>query len=49
MEENSLTRPGLENIQEERLENSLRPQTFDEYLGQNKVKENMQIYIFKCI
>lgn len=45
MEENSLIRPELENAQEERLENSLRPQTFEEYLGQNKVKENMQIYI----
>ena len=45
MEENSLIRPELENLQEERLENSLRPQTFEEYLGQNKVKENMQIYI----
>lgn len=45
MEENSVIRPELENIQEEKLENSLRPQTFEEYLGQNKVKENMQIYI----
>lgn len=45
MEENSLIRPELENRQEERLENSLRPQCLDEYIGQTKVKENMKIYI----
>lgn len=45
MEENSLIRPELENGQEERLENTLRPQTLDEYIGQTKVKENMKIYI----
>ena len=28
-----------------RLENTLRPQTLDEYIGQDKVKENMKIYI----
>ena len=41
----SLVRPELENRQEERLENSLRPQTLEEYIGQTKVKENMKIYI----
>ena len=45
IEENKLTSPNLENIQEENLENSLRPQTLSEYIGQHKVKENMQIYI----
>lgn len=45
MEENSLIRPQLEDRQEERLENSLRPQNLDEYIGQTKVKENMKIYI----
>lgn len=45
MEENSLIRPELENGQEERLENSLRPQKLEEYIGQSKVKENMKIYI----
>ena len=45
MEENSLIRPELESRQEERMENSLRPQTLSEYIGQHKVKENMQIYI----
>lgn len=45
MDENKLTSPNLENIQEENLENSLRPQTLEEYIGQNKVKENMKIYI----
>ena len=45
MEENSLIKPEIENIQEERLETSLRPQNLGEYIGQTKVKENMKIYI----
>lgn len=45
MEENKLISPELENKQEETLENSLRPKTLDEYIGQSKVKENMKIYI----
>ena len=44
-EENKLIRPELENKQEERMENSLRPQFLKEYIGQDKVKENMKIYI----
>ncbi len=28
-----------------RMEGSLRPQTFDEYIGQTKVKENLRIFI----
>lgn len=45
MEENKIISPELESGQEERLENTLRPQTLKEYIGQNKVKENMKIYI----
>lgn len=45
MEEEKLTSPELENEQEEKMENSLRPQTLSEYIGQTKVKENMAIYI----
>ena len=45
MEEERLINPELENSGEERLENSLRPKTLDEYIGQDKVKENMKIYI----
>ena len=45
MDENNLMSPELENGIEERLENTLRPQTLEEYIGQNKVKENMKIYI----
>ena len=45
MEENNLMSPKLESNIEERLENSLRPQTLEEYIGQSKVKENMKIYI----
>ena len=29
---------------EERLEQSLRPATFDEYVGQEKIVENFQVY-----
>ncbi len=45
MEENNLIRPELENIEEERLENTLRPKTLKEYIGQDKVKENLKVYI----
>ena len=45
MEETFNIRPEIENGQEERLENSLRPQSLNEYIGQTKVKENMKIYI----
>ncbi len=45
MEEERIISPELENRNEERLENTLRPQTLKEYIGQNKVKENMKIYI----
>lgn len=33
------------NENEEKMENSLRPKTLSEYIGQDKVKENMKIYI----
>ena len=39
--EDRIISPELENKGEERLENSLRPKTLDEYIGQEKVKENM--------
>ena len=45
MEENKIISPELEDGQEERFENTLRPKTLDEYIGQTKVKENMKIYI----
>ncbi len=45
VEENKIISPELENIEEERLEKSLRPKTLDEYIGQDKVKENMKVYI----
>ncbi len=45
MDENNLMSPNIESTQEERLENSLRPQTLEEYIGQSKVKKNMKIYI----
>lgn len=45
LEENKLMRPELENVEEIRLENSLRPKVLQDYIGQDKVKENMKIYI----
>ena len=45
MEENKLIRPELQDVTEERMENTLRPKTLKEYIGQDKVKENMKIYI----
>ena len=45
MQEERIINPDLKNELEERLENSLRPASLDEYIGQDKVKENMKIYI----
>ncbi len=45
MDENKIINPELEDIQEERLETTLRPKTLSEYIGQTKVKENMKVYI----
>ena len=45
MDDERLINPELESAGEERLENSLRPKTLDEYIGQDKIKENMKIYI----
>ena len=45
MNEDRIINPELEDIGEEKLENTIRPQTLDEYIGQDKVKENMKVYI----
>ena len=45
MDNENLTKPEIENSQEEILEKTLRPQTLKEYIGQTKVKESMKIYI----
>ena len=45
MDDNKLISPELEGSGELTLENTLRPQTLNEYIGQTKVKENMKIYI----
>ena len=45
MEEDRITNPELEDAREEKLEKTLRPQTLDEYIGQDKVKENLKVYI----
>lgn len=45
MNNENLSRPELSDIQEEKFEKTLRPQTLQEYIGQTKVKESMKIYI----
>ena len=45
MENENITSPELESSEEERLETSLRPKALKEYIGQDKVKENMKVYI----
>ena len=45
MDEENLINPELINEEENRLENSSRPKTLSEYIGQTKVKENMKVYI----
>ena len=45
MEDNKIISPELENLDEETVEKSLRPKTLSEYIGQDKVKENMKVYI----
>ncbi len=45
MKQDRITSPEVENVVEQSLEKSLRPQTLNEYIGQSKVKENMKIYI----
>jgi len=32
-------------VEEKEIENNLRPQTFDAYIGQEKIKDNLKIYI----
>ena len=45
MEDEKIITPELNGVDEERLENSLRPKTLSEYIGQTKIKEKMKIYI----
>ena len=45
MEENKIINPELVSFDEEKLEKTLRPQILEEYIGQDKAKENMKVYI----
>ncbi len=42
--ENRIVTPGFTETDKE-IENSLRPKTLNEYIGQEKVKENLKVYI----
>ncbi len=43
--ESRLVTPDVSGSEEETYESSLRPRTMKDYIGQDKVKENLQIYI----
>ena len=43
--ENRITSPDYQNSQDREVEFSLRPKTLSEYIGQQKVKENLSVYI----
>lgn len=45
MEGNERFITSTKNLTDAEIENSLRPTTFDEYIGQNKVKESLSVYI----
>ena len=45
MDKNNIIDPSLENDFEENQENDLRPQTLSEYIGQEKVKDKMKVFI----
>ena len=45
MEDDRIISPEIEDISEERLENYLRQKILEEYVGQDKVKENLKVYI----
>ena len=45
MKDEMLIDPVIKDEQEEKLETSLRPQVLKDYIGQNKVKESMEVYI----
>lgn len=45
MKDSQLINPAVVDNNEEKLETTLRPQLLDEYIGQDKVKESMKIYI----
>ena len=45
MDDERIISPEIEDAVEERMENSLRPKLLEEYVGQDKVKENLKVYI----
>jgi Holliday junction DNA helicase RuvB len=45
MNERSLNTTGFNRDEDEEIERKLRPSTFDGYIGQEKVKRNMQVFI----
>ena len=45
MDKNNLVDPSVQNEFDDSQENDLRPQTLNEYIGQEKVKDNMKVFI----
>ena len=49
MENNDRFITSTKNLTDAEIENSLRPTSFDEYIGQTKVKESLSVYILSLI
>ncbi len=45
MDKNNLVDPSVQNEFDDSQESDLRPQTLNEYIGQEKVKDNMKVFI----
>ena len=45
MDDERIISPEIEDAIEERMENSLRPKLLEEYVGQDKLKEDLKVYI----
>ena len=45
MREEKIINPEIQDNAEENLEKTLRPQLLNEYIGQTKIKESMEIFI----
>ena len=45
MENENITNPELEDVRKQILETSFKTKILNEYIGQDKVKESMKVYI----
>ena len=47
MEESVVTNYELED--DKQIDNTIRPESIDEYIGQSDVKENIKVFVQSCI